>query len=302
MDVNVAEARARSGERVATGVAGTGARSARRPEEGGRRTRPSRADVPGAGKSPAECQAAFFARIGGVEQLYALFSYLPDVDFFAKDADGRFVAMGPGTLRRIGLEHEAQVIGATDEDIHPPNVARAIRQDDYQVMRTRQPLVDRVEALFARTHAKDWFLTTKLPILDTAGEVIGIMGFVRPYRAGSPGCGEGAQIERVVAYIHAHYAGRLSISDLARLAHLSERQVNRRFQDTFHMSAQEFIVRTRIQAASDALLATDLPLVEIALTHGFYDQSAFCRQFRQHVGETPLAFRRRRAGLRSPRN
>ena len=85
------------------------------------------------------------------------------------------------------------------------------------------------------------------------------------------------------------------MADLARIAHLSERQLNRRFQDTFRMSAQEFIVRTRIQAASDALLETDRPVAEIAQQHGFYDQSAFTRQFRQHIGETPLVFRRRRS-------
>ena len=54
-------------------------------------------------------------------------------------------------------------------------------------MRTRCPLVDRVEALCANTNAKDWFLTTKLPIVDAKGDVIGIMGFVRPYRGGRGG-------------------------------------------------------------------------------------------------------------------
>ena len=59
------------------------------------------------------------------------------------------------------------------------------------------------------------------------------------------------------------------------------------------MSAQEFTVRTRVQAASDDLLQTEKSLSEIALDHGFYDQSAFSRQFSQHTGETPLKFRQR---------
>ena len=58
------------------------------------------------------------------------------------------------------------------------------------------------------------------------------------------------------------------------------------------------VAGTRIQAASDDLLETDKPVAEIALEHGFYDQSAFTRQFRQHTGETPLVFRRLRRRTR----
>ena len=120
------------------------------------------------------------------------------------------------------------------------------------------------------------------------------MGFVRPYRAGASGSAMDAQIERVVRHIHERYGARIAVADLARIAHLSERQLNRRFQETFRLSVRDFIVRTRIQAASEALLETDTPVAEIAHAHGFYDQSAFTRQFRQHTGETPRVFRRAR--------
>ena len=138
-------------------------------------------------ESPREFQAAFFRRMGLAQQFRVLFEYLPDVDFFAKDAEGRFAAISARTLWRIGAKREEDLLGVNDATIHPPNVAKAIREDDLQVMRTRQPLVDRVEALYTRTRAKDWYLTTKLPIFDDRGEVIGIMGFVRPYREGSSG-------------------------------------------------------------------------------------------------------------------
>jgi AraC-like DNA-binding protein len=246
----------------------------------------------GSANSPREFQDAFFRRVQPAQQLRRLFEYLPDVDFFAKDAEGRFTAVSSGTLRRVGAEREEDLLGKCDDAIHPPSVANAIREDDLHVMRTRQPLVDRVEALYARTRAKDWFLTTKVPLLDAAGEVIGIMGFVRPYRG--TGAVADPQIDRVVTHIQEHFRERLVMPELARLAHLSERQLNRRFQETFRTSVQAFIVRTRVQAASDALLETDRSVAEIAHACGFYDQAAFSRHFRKHVGETPLAFRRRR--------
>lgn len=234
-----------------------------------------------------------------IPQLLQLLNFIPDVDFFAKDAKGRFVAITKGTLRRIGVEREEDVLGKMDDFLHPPNVVKAIREDDLRVMRTRQPLVDRVEALYSKSNAKDWFLTTKLPILDERGKVIGIMGYVRPYHGGRGGGEDDAQLRRVVEYIHQHFRKRLAVSDLAKIAHLSERQLNRRFQQTFRMSTQEFLVRTRIQAASEELLATDKPVGEIAVEHGFYDQSSFTRQFRQHLGETPMAYRRRRTRARA---
>lgn len=237
--------------------------------------------------------------MGTMQQFQQLFDYLPDAEFFAKDVEGRFVAAGAATLRRMGLEREEELIGKDDSAIHPPNVARAIRADDLRVMRTRTPLVNRAEALFVEMKAKTWFLTTKLPIIDPCGEVIGVMGFITPDRGIAGGGEEEQQLRRVVEHIHEHFRGPLSVADLAKIAHLSERQLNRRFQKVFRTSAQDFIVRMRIQAASDALVETDKQVSQIAAEHGFYDQSAFTRQFRQHVGETPLVFRRRRRAVQS---
>ncbi|WP_232289548.1 AraC family transcriptional regulator [Verrucomicrobium spinosum] len=244
--------------------------------------------------SPRDFQARFLAQPGVARQLGNLFEYLPHTDFFAKDRESRFIAVSRGTLDRIGVRDEEELLGARDERIHPVTVARVIREDDLRVMRTGQPIINKVEALYARTRAKDWFLTTKLPIYDAAGAVVGGMGIVRPY-FGAPGsAATDLQVQRVVAYVHSHYRNRIPVEEMARLASMSERQLNRRFQEVFRMSVQEFIIRTRIQAATDELLASDKTVAEVAQDNGFYDQSAFTRQFRIHTGETPMAFRKRR--------
>ncbi len=71
------------------------------------------------------------------------------------------------------------------------------------------------------------------------------------------------------------------------------RQLNRKFQEAFSMSAQEFLAKTRIQAASDALINSDLSITDISLEFGFCDQSAFTQTFRKHIGLTPQKFRQR---------
>jgi transcriptional regulator GlxA family with amidase domain len=59
------------------------------------------------------------------------------------------------------------------------------------------------------------------------------------------------------------------------------------------MKVQEFLAKTRIKAASDALINSDLSVGDISVKFGFCDQSAFTQQFKKHIGETPLRFRKR---------
>jgi len=58
---------------------------------------------------------------------------------------------------------------------------------------------------------------------------------------------------------------------------------------------KEFVLRARVQAAAELLRSTGRPIAEIALDCGFYDQSAFTRQFRKRTGVTPERWRRRSA-------
>jgi PAS domain S-box-containing protein len=239
-------------------------------------------------------QRDFFSRMGDLQQFRALFDHLPDVHFFAKDREGRCVAASNGVLLRLGYSHEDEALGLTDFDFHPPRIARQIREDDLRVMTTRQPLVGRTENLFTRAQAQAWYRTTKLPIFDRLGAVSGVMGIVRLYREESDTAPGAERLARVVEYIHAHHSDPIACEDLASLVHMSLRQLQRRFREVYGMGVHTFVMRTRVQAASDDLLLTNKSMCEIALDHGFCDQSAFSRHFAAHTGETPLRYRQRR--------
>jgi len=75
------------------------------------------------------------------------------------------------------------------------------------------------------------------------------------------------------------------------LAHMSVRAFERKFQDAFHVTPQQYIRKLRVRMACRALVYTEKPLAEVALECGFADQSHFAREFRHQTRQTPREYR-----------
>jgi transcriptional regulator GlxA family with amidase domain len=75
---------------------------------------------------------------------------------------------------------------------------------------------------------------------------------------------------------------------------MSVRQFERRFQQTFRMNPRTYVIRMRVAAAAELLLATRRRATDIAMEVGFYDHSDFSRQFRRFMGVSPTDYRRQR--------
>jgi PAS domain S-box-containing protein len=225
-----------------------------------------------------------------------LFDHLPGVLFFAKDRDGRLMAANRALLRLYGYQNEADFWGVTDFDLLPRSLAEKFRQDDLRVMDTGEPLLGIVEIFINPQGIPGWFLTDKLPIQSRKGEIIGVMGTIRAYGGSAAAAVEtpapDAALAPALKHIGAHFNRDLSIPALAGLCGLSVRQFERKFQQRLKTSPQQFIMKTRVYAACDDLRRSDRALAAIATSAGFYDQAAFTRQFRKHMGTTPLAYRR----------
>lgn len=249
--------------------------------------------APDRAEAARERQLAFFARTGDQEPLRALFNHLPHHRFFIKSVSGHFLAANQYNLRRLGLGHETQIVGMTDEQAHPSTIARVCRQDDLRIMRTTRPLINHVEMLFHDERNRwEWGCTTKLAMMADDGRVIGVIGI--SYPAVSPAGtvdDEVVVLEKVVSEIKDRHSQPLKVDVLASAVGLSPRRLNQLFQQVYRMGTQQFIIHTRVQAAVQTLLHTRTPLGEVALEHGFSDQSAFTRHFRRLIGQTPQEFR-----------
>jgi AraC family transcriptional regulator len=106
------------------------------------------------------------------------------------------------------------------------------------------------------------------------------------------GCLLAWQVRKVRDYIDSHIAGTVLVADLCALIQRSEAHFSRSFKHTFGESPHSFVVRRRVELATQYMLTTDAPLSDIALQCGFTDQAHLCKQFRQASGQTPAAWRR----------
>lgn len=244
------------------------------------------------GTNSSQLQAAFLTQVAPGHHFGRLFDELPGVSFFAKNRDFQFIAANRRFWRRFGCQSEAELIGKTDFDLFPEQLARNYRADDEEILASGEPKRKIVEPFFNQQGLPDWFFTNKLPIRSVSGEVIGIMGIIENYAAARAVKTPYFQLDRAVNHIREHFRETIAITDLAALAGLSVRQFNRLFQQVFESSPRTFLIKTRIQAASQDLRRTDRDLSEVAVHSGFCDQSALTLHFRKHMGTTPSRYRK----------
>jgi AraC-like DNA-binding protein len=225
-----------------------------------------------------------------------LYDRLPEVVFFAKDAEGRYVAANLTLLRRLGLARADLVLGRTALDLFPQPLGRRFLDQDLAVVRTGRPLEDLLELHLYPDHREGWCLTTKLPVRDDAGAVVGLVGTSRD--VGAPAREPLADLAEAVHRIHTACGEPLKVEELAALAHLSPYQFSRRIKTLFGITPAQLVIKTRLDAARRLLAESIEPVSAIALTCGYCDQSAFTRQFKAAVGLTPQQYRRRKAVVR----
>lgn len=103
---------------------------------------------------------------------------------FFKDRESRFLSVSAGWLAVYGNAGSLQeVIGKTDFDIFSKPHATEAFEDEQQIILTGKPMVGKLERETFHDRADAWMSTTKLPLLDASGEVIGTFGISRDVTA-----------------------------------------------------------------------------------------------------------------------
>lgn len=99
-------------------------------------------------------------------------------------------------------------------------------------------------------------------------------------------------LRKVKEMLHDQYLQTPSLTCLAAEAGRHPAQLARAFRRHFHCTVGDYLRSLRLEHAKNELRFTDLPIVEIALTVGYSDQSHFSTAFKRHAEMTPAEYRR----------
>jgi PAS domain S-box-containing protein len=229
--------------------------------------------------------------LAGLAMIEQLFDHIPETVFFLKDTSGRYIAVNQTLVERCSLSEKKDLLGRHVRDVFPVELAERYAAQDEAVLRTGRPMIDRLELHWYVRRRFGWCLSTKLPVTDHSGKIIGLVGISRDLRAPGDTDTIPAALASTLEYLEAHYEEAISPTLLARRAGLSTVRFARLIKRIFRLTPNQLIMQTRLAAASRLLRETDRSVADIAYDCGFYDHSALTRAFRSATDLTPTQFR-----------
>ena len=159
---------------------------------------------------------------------------------YFKDLKSRFLLVSAGWLATAAPGYTLEeVVGKTDFDVFSEEHAAAAFQDEQQIIRTGEPMVGKVERETFHDRVGNWVSTTKMPLKDERGHIIGTFGITRDVTAQ-------IKAEKALAYQALHdpvtgLANRVALMDrLSQALAALERQPGRLavlFVDLDHFKA-----------------------------------------------------------------
>lgn len=133
--------------------------------------------VLGIARDVTERKQAEMAIIYEENLLHALMDNISDTVYF-KDKEKRFIR-----VNKVKAEHSEvtpeEMIGKTDFDFFPPEIAKQSSADDDLVIKFAKPIIDKVEKIIYSDKTEHWVSTTKVPWYNSEGKIIGTIGITR---------------------------------------------------------------------------------------------------------------------------
>ena len=165
--------------------------------------------------------------------LHALMNNISDSIYF-KDKKNRFVMVNKAKAENSGVTPE-DMIGRTDFDFFPREIAKKSFADDNRIIKTGRPVIDKVEEIIHLNKIRHWVSVTKVPWYDEGGKIIGTIGITR-------GITERKEAEEALLKSQQEFASLFNSSPEA-LVYLDEKgnitNINLRFTELFGYNLNE---------------------------------------------------------------
>lgn len=110
--------------------------------------------------------------------LIAMTENTPDLIYF-KDKEGRFLRVNKADANALGVPDPKDVIGKTSYDFHSKDIADQIHESEAQLYQSGQTIENTIERYVDPIGRNHWVNTTKMPIWDSSGKVVGLIGMSR---------------------------------------------------------------------------------------------------------------------------
>lgn len=237
--------------------------------------------------------ANFFQSHGLWDHQTNLFECVPEFSYFVKDKQLRYVAVNKNLANNLGLKHPEDALGRTDSELQPESLAKAYEMDDFHVILTGEPLLNKVERVARGNSLIHLSTTTKVPLRDASGKIQGVAGITRPFSTVAREMSMRSELEPALEIIKNHFQESFPVSKLAKAVNMSESAFTRKFKKRLRMTPREYIRHIRVLEASHQIAQGTATLSEIAHNCGFCDQSHLSKEFSRIIQETPKAYRNR---------
>lgn len=219
-----------------------------------------------------------------------LLNAIPNVVFFIKDAQARYLLANLTLAKRCGFKTVTPLLGKTSADVFPTQLGSGYTEQDLRVLHQGVQIQDQLEMHLYCGRETGWCLTQKLALYDQQGKIIGMAGISHDLQEAKANHPAYQRLAALDVYIRQHYGRPIAMEELRALTGLSVAQIERYCKRIFHLTPRQMIHKVRLEKATE-LLAGDMPITEIALQCGYTDHSAFSRQFKAMTGATPRDFR-----------
>lgn len=222
-----------------------------------------------------------------------LFQALPDVIFWVKDIQGRFVYVNKAFAEGCTSVSEDEIIGKSDLDLFPPELAAVFRNDDMSVTTAGEAVWNKQELVFNGRGGVEWRATSKVPLHDTEGKIVGSAGISRPlgHAEGCPVPSQHREMSAIVGAIYKCLDRDLRVAEIAEAANTSVSTLERTFKEHMGTTPKKFITQAKISTACEMLINTDMSVKEVSAKVGFTDNASFTRSFKRLMGQSPTEYR-----------
>lgn len=183
--------------------------------------------------------------------LRAALMQAPDFQF-VKNVRGQFVALNQNLAAQNGYANPGQMRGKTDLDIAEPARALEIFEQEQEILRTGEPLTDSEEQVNDENGKPRWFLTSKTPVRDADGEIIGLAGVARDITARKQLERDLLESKNQLAYALSEMSDGLAMFDARGILIFS----NRQYRDFFPLTGDLRVPGTPLRDILEAVAAT----------------------------------------------